>query len=66
MMRKLGPPTCSGEDKADDPKSVQEWHVPMSKGTVLTVYDYKGDRWMIGGRRADKAKAQKLKKYLES
>ncbi len=66
MIKKLGPPTCSGADKADDPKTDQEWHVPMGEGSVLTVYDYKGDKWMIGGFRKDRKKAEKLKKYLES
>ena len=66
MIRKLGPPTCSREDKARDPKTDQEWHVPMGGGSVLTVYDYKGSKWNIGGKAKDKSKAEKLKKYLES
>jgi len=38
--------------------------------SYLTVYDWDdqdiNDDWNIGGKKADKAKAKKLKKYLES
>ena len=66
MIKKLGPPTCSRADKARDPKTDQEWHVPMGGGSVLSVYDYKGEKWSIGGKRVNKKKALKLKEYLES
>ncbi len=41
-------------------------------GSYLTVYDWKdmdvdfSEQWNIGGYDKDKAKAKKLKKYLES
>jgi len=69
MIRKLGPPSCTQEAGDTDFKTKREWHVPMGK-SLLTVYDYKdsdvNDEWSIGGFKRDKAKAKKLKKYLES
>ena len=69
MVRKLGPPTCTREDDETHWRSKTTWHVPMGK-SVLTVYDWDDqdilDDWNIGAKTGDKAKALKLKKYLES
>ena len=69
MIRKLGPPTCTQEAGETHWRTKTNWHVPMGK-SVLTVYDWDdqdiNDDWNIGGHKKDKAKAKKLKKYLES
>lgn len=33
----------------DDGKTTHEWWLRFADGTIATVYDYKGDRWHIGG-----------------
>jgi len=69
MLRKLGRPSCTQEDGETHWRTKREWIVPMGK-SYLTVYDWDdqdiNDDWNIGGKKADKAKAKKLKKYLES
>ena len=67
MIRKLGPPTCTARrgETGKFGKTKQEWIVPMGGKSYLTVYDYKGFRWSLGGKSKDKAKAKKLKAYLE-
>ena len=69
MTKKLGPPSCTKRRKETSWQSKREWIVPMGK-SYLTVYDWKDSdlnhEWNIGGRKKDKAKALKLKKYLES
>lgn len=40
----FGPPT-----KLDDDKVTTEWMLDIG-GTIVTIYDYKGDKWHIGGR----------------
>src|SRR4051812_42851603 len=33
----------------DDGKTTREWIGETPAGAVVTVYDYKGDRWHVGG-----------------
>ena len=69
MIKKLGPPSCTQKAGETGWQTKREWIVPMGK-SYLTVYDWKGSddaqEWNIGGHKKDKAKAMKLKKYLES
>ncbi len=64
MIKKLGPPSCTAERDETDSKTTMEWIVPMG-GSKLTVYDYRGSKWSIGGFAKDQKKAKKLKEYLE-
>ena len=61
MKSKLGIPSIEG---SIDGKVKYEWVVKIGN-QYLTVYDYKGDKWHIGGRLKDKKKAISLMKYLE-
>jgi len=69
MTKKLGPPSCTRRRKETGWQTKREWHVPIGK-SLLTVYDWKdsdqAQEWNIGAKAKDKAKAMKLKKYLES
>jgi hypothetical protein len=43
-----------------DKKSSIQWFLMNEDGTCITIYNYKGDRWHVGGGRGSVQLAQEL------
>lgn len=44
LLRTFGPP-----DELNGDKTTMEWDLEFDNGVIATIYDYRGDRWHVGG-----------------